>query len=151
MQNSDYPGTYSRWRFKDNSRFANMSDDPKYLVRYLNEVERWCRKGKYYSSRKEQPAGSVCVDRYSKVLFSRDYGLTGDWTSGVVDDYTGDKRWEYVRKGRTIKNYVDDLLCDFFTQWQRSKEDNFDDEAIEEEILNNDDYAFLEDGRRYCA
>ena len=149
-----YPGTYSSWRFKDGSRFSDMSDEPRFLVRYLDDVERWCRKGRYYSGHwrevpksKEHPAGLDCITRYSKVMFERDYCLTGTWTSAVVDDYM-EKRWDYVRRHRTIEDFVDDMLYAFFKQWERDKEDNYDDGQIEETILGNE-YEFMEDGKRY--
>ena len=151
-----YPGTYSRWRFNESSRFYEMSDNPRFLVRYLDEVERWCRKGRYYSGHwrevpksKEHPAGLDCITRYSKVMFERNYCLAGDWTSAVVDDYM-EKRWDYVRHHRTIEDFVDDMLYDFFKQWERDQEANYDDDAVKETIIGND-YEFLEDGRRYSA
>lgn len=151
-----YPGTYSRWRFNENSRFSDMSDEPKFLVRYLDEVERYCRKGRFYSSSfrkvpvdKEHPAGLDYTKRYSKVMFERNYCLTGDWTSAVVDDYM-EKRWDYVRRHRTIEDFVDDMLYDFFKQWERDQECNYEDEAIIDTILCND-YEFTEDGMRYVA
>lgn len=151
-----YPGTYSRWRFTD-ERWSEMSDDPKFLVRYWNAVERYCRKGRYYSGHwrnvqksKEHPAGLSCLTRYSKVMWEREYALTGTWTSSVVDDYTGKKIWEYVRKLRTIEDFIDDMLYDFFKQWERDKDANYEDEAIEGTILGND-YEFTEDGMRYVA
>ena len=153
-----YPGTYSRWRFNENSRFSDLSDNPRFLVRYLDEVERYCRKGRFYSSSfrkvpvsKEHPAGLDCTKRYSKVMFERNYCLTGTWTSAVVDDYM-EKRWDYVRKYRTIKDFIDDMLYDFFKQWERDQEYNYDDEEIEETILANT-YEFTENGTRYdkCA
>jgi hypothetical protein len=137
-----YPGTYSRWRFNESSRFSEMSDNPRFLVRYLDEVERWCRKGKYYFGRH--------TERYSKVMFERNYCLTGSWTSAVVDEYTGEKRWDYVRKRRTIEDYIDDLLYAFFKQWERDQEYNYEDEAVINTILGND-YEFTEDGMRYVA
>lgn len=150
-----YPGTYSRWRFNENSRFSQLSDNPRYLLRYLDEVERWCRKGKYYSGHwrnvpksKEHPAGLECLTRYSKVMFERNYALTGTWTSAVVDEYTGEKRWEYVRKNRTIEDYIDDMLYDFFKQWERDLDANYEDEAVKETIVAND-YEFTEDGSIY--
>lgn len=156
--NVGYPGTYSRWRFNENSRFSDLSDNPRFLVRYLDEVERYCRKGRFYSSSfhkvpvdKEHPAGLAYTKRYSKVMFERNYCLTGTWTSAVVDDYM-EKRWDYVRKHRTIKDFIDDMLYDFFKQWERDQEYNYDDEKIEETILANT-YEFTEDGTRYdkCA
>lgn len=151
-----YPGTYSRWRFNENSRFSDLSDNPHFLVRYLDEVERYCRKGKFYSSPfrkvpvdKEHPAGLAYTKRYSKVMFERSYCLTGTWTSAVVDDYM-EKRWEYVRKHRTIEDFIDDMLYDFFNRWQRDQEYNYDDENIEETIRAND-YEFTEEGVRYVA
>lgn len=151
-----YPGTYSRWRFNENSRFSDLSDNPRFLVRYLDEVERYCRTGKYYSSAfrkvpvsKEHPAGLDYTKRYSKVMFERNYCLTGTWTSAVVDDYM-EKRWDYVRKHRTIEDFVDDMLYDFFKQWERDQECNYEDDAIIDTILGND-YEFTEDGMRYVA
>ena len=149
-----YPGTFSAWRFKEGSRFSEMSDEPRFLVRYLDEVERWCRKGRYYSTpfkpcpkSKEHPAGLTYKKRYSKVMFERNYCLTGAWTSAVVDDYMN-KRWDYVRKHRTIEDFLDDMLYDFFKQWERDMEYNSEDEAVEETIIGND-YEFTEDGRLY--
>ena len=151
-----YPGTYSRWRFNENSRFSDLSDNPHFLVRYLDEVEQYCRKGKFYSSPfrkvpvdKEHPAGLAYTKRYSRVMFERNYCLTGTWTSAVVDDYM-EKRWDYVRRHRTIEDFVDDKLYDFFNQWQRDQEYNYDDENIEETIRAND-YEFTEEGVRYVA
>jgi len=150
------PGTYSRWRFNENSRFSEMSDEPRFLVRYLDEVEQYCRTGKYYSSPfrkvpvdKEHPAGLDYTKRYSKVMFERNYCLTGTWTSAVVDEYM-EKRWDYVRKGKSIEDFIDDMLYDFFKQWERDQECNYDDEAIEETIIGNE-YEFTEDGMRYVA
>lgn len=145
-----YPGTFSAWRFKEGSRFSEMSDEPRFLVRYLDEVERWCRKGKYYftSGHYDENGKYHYKKRYSKVMFERNYCLTGTWTSAVVDEYTGDKRWDYVRKHRTIEDYIDDLLYDFFKQWERDQEYNYEDETVEEEIRAND-YEFTEDGCRY--
>lgn len=150
-----YPGTYSHWRFNENSRFSDLSDNPRFLVRYLDEVERYCRKGRFYSSpfrkvpvSKEHPAGVAYTKRYSKIMFERNYCLTGTWTSAVVDEYTGEKRWEYVRKHRTIEDFVGDMLYAFFKQWERDQEYNYDDEQIEETILANT-YEFTEDGTRY--
>lgn len=149
-----YPGTYSRWRFNENSRFSDLSDNPRFLVRYLDEVERYCRKGRFYSSPfrkvpvdKEHPAGLNYTKRYSKVMFERNYCLTGTWTSAVVDDYM-EKRWDYVRKHRTIEDFVDDMLYAFFKQWERDLDNNYEDEQIEETILANE-YEFMEDGTRY--
>lgn len=149
-----YPGTYSSWRFNESSRFSEMSDEPRFLVRYLDEVEQWCRKGRYYSTpfkpcpkSKEHPAGLTYKKRYSKVMFERNYCLTGTWTSAVVDDYMN-KRWDYVRNHRTIEDFVDDMLYDFFKQWERDMDCNSDDEVVEETILDND-YEFTEDGRLY--
>lgn len=151
-----YPGTYSHWRFNENSRFSDLSDNPRFLVRYLDEVERYCRKGRFYSSPfrkvpvdKEHPAGLDYTKRYSKVMFERNYCLTGSWTSAVVDDYM-EKRWDYVRKHRTIEDFVDDMLYNFFKQWERDQECNYEDEAVINTILGND-YEFTEDGMRYVA
>ena len=149
-----YPGTYFHWRFT-NERWSEMSDEPKFLVRYWNAVERYCRKGWYYSGHwrsvpksKEHPAGLSCLTRYSKVMWERNCALTGTWTSCVVDDYTGKEIWEYVRKRRTIEDFVGDMLHDFFKQWERDQENNYEDEQIEETILANE-YEFREDGTRY--
>jgi hypothetical protein len=151
-----YPGTYSRWRFNENSRFSGLSDNPHFLVRYLDEVERYCRKGRFYSSSfrkvpvdKEHPAGLAYTKRYSKVMFERNYCLTGTWTSAVVDEYM-EKRWDYVRRHRTIEDFVDDMLYDFFKSWESNQECNYEDEAIIDTILGND-YEFTEDGMRYVA
>lgn len=149
-----YPGTYSRWRFKSGSRFSDVSDVPRFLVRYLDEVEEECRKGKYYSTPfkpcpkdAEHPAGLTYKKRYSKVMFERNYCLTGTWTSAVVDEYM-EKRWDYVRKHKTIEDFLDDMLYDFFKGWEHGWMHNYDDDAVEDAIVAND-YEFTEDGIRW--
>lgn len=146
-------GVSFRWRFRDGS-WSDMSDNPRFLVRYLDKVERYCRKGRFYSSpfrpcpkSEEHPTGFTYTKRYSKVMFERNYTLTGTWTTAVVDDYM-EKRWEFVREHKTIDDFVYDMLYDFFKEWERDCDYNYEDEQIEETILAND-YEFTEDGRPY--
>lgn len=151
---STYRPTFFRWRFTDD-RWEELRDDPKYLVRYLNEVERWCRKGKYYSTpfkrvpkSEEHPAGLSYKQRRSKVMFERNYALTGTWCSYPVDIWTGEKGWESVRNHHTIGDYVEDLLWEFFGQWKNDMEANESDEAVEDHLLANE-YDFTEEGVLY--
>ena len=151
-----YPSTYFRWRFT-NERWGELCDNPKFLPRYWNAIERYCRKGRYYSGSwrnvpksKECPAGVDCLTRNSRVMWVREYALTGTWTSKVVDDYTETKIWEYVRERKTIEDFIEDMLYDFFNQWECDQDANYEDEAIEETILGND-YEFTEEGVRYIA
>lgn len=145
-------GVSFRW-YLDGS-WSGMSNNPRFLVRYLDEVEPYCRKGRFYSSpfrpcpkSKEHPAGITYTKRYSKVMFERNYALTGTWTTAVVDDYM-EKRWEYVREHKTIEDFVYDMLYDFFKQWERDCDNNYEDEAIISTIEGND-YEFTEDGFPY--
>lgn len=146
-----YPGTYFRWRTKGD-RFDDVMDDPKYLVRYLNEVEQYCRKGKYYSTsgHYDENGKYHYKKRYSKVMFEREYALTGAWTCAVVDKYTGDYRWECVRKHWTIKDYIDEMLYEFFHQWERDSENNSSDEVVKDHIIANE-YEYTEKGVRYYS
>lgn len=151
-----YPGTYFRWRTKGD-RFDDVMDDPKYLPRYLNEVEQYCRKGKYYSTpfkqcekSPEHPAGLTYKKRYSRVMFEREYALTGTWAGEVTDKFTGKYGWECVRKHYTIRDYIEEMLNEFFHQWESDSESNASDEVVKEHIIANE-YEFTETGARYYS
>lgn len=146
-----YPGTYFRWR-TTGDRFDDVMDDPKYLVRYLNEVEQHCRKGKYYSTggHYDENGKYHYKQRYSRVMFERGYALTGTWTCAVADKFTGNYGWECVRKHYTIKDFIDEMLDEFFHRWECDSDNNSSDEVVKDHILTNE-YEYTEKGVRYYS
>ena len=126
--------------FEMNKCWEDMEDDPKFLCRYLDDMADCLWHGKFYTK------PGIEAYRYSKVLFGGWY-FTGYYTDDALIKAT-DERYEYVRDGFTIHEFVDAALNDFFQHWQRCLEHDYSDEAVEETILIND-YDFLEDGRLY--
>ena len=46
------------------------------------------------------------------------------------------------------REFVENMLSDFFNKWKRDWEYAYSDGSIEDEIVNND-YEFLENGKPY--
>lgn len=126
----------SRWEcFVDfNGRWLTPDDDPQMLVRYLNEVagrinsfksyylpmEKWVKGRRHITSPK----------RESKVMFGGYHQcLTGDYSDSFVDEMIT-KRWEYVRRGMTISEFLCDLLVGLKAKWDDELEEMTSDDAI---------------------
>ena len=139
---------YFRFRFTS-ARWEELADDPRFLVRYLNETERYCRNGRYYFKSVRGADGKWGYKtRRSRVLSERNCPLTGTWVDEAVEHFTGDYRWECVRSHNTIRGYVYDMLDRFFENWRDDRENNESDETVEEHLSDNC-YDFLEDGKTY--
>lgn len=129
-----------RFRFVMKDGWKDLEDDPRFLCRYLDRLADNTWMGKYYSKYPKS--------RTSKVLFS-DWQVSGMWYDHAFSKEM-DRRFEYVRDGFSIREFVDSVLTEFFIAGQRDMEHCYTDEAIADTILAND-YEFLEDGRIYTA
>lgn len=127
-----------RFNFVMKDGWEDLEDDPRFLCRYLDRLADNTWKGKYYN----KPQKS----RTSKVLFSH-WQFSGMWYNQAFSEEMN-RRFEYVRDGFSIREFVDSVLTEFFSAGQRELEYCYTDEAITETILAND-YEFLEDGRLY--
>ncbi|MBP5461429.1 MAG: hypothetical protein J6Y20_04820 [Lachnospiraceae bacterium] len=149
-----YPGTGFRWRWTE-SRWAELDEDPKYHIRYIDEVRSYLLKGKYYSGpfkqcekSPEHPAGLTYKKRFGKTVFSPfSCCLTGVYSDWAVDDAMN-KCYEAVRAGHTISDFIEDMLYSFFHEWEEDIESCFSNERVGEYILAND-YDFTADGQLY--
>lgn len=129
-------------------RFSEYEDDPKMLLRYINKVYFLIYKGKYYGNLYRGNDGEwVHKKRYSKVLRELNCPLTGMWVDYAAEEAMKNA-FEYVRNGKTIREFLDDMLNKFFSCWEDDMYHHLSDEYVEEEIINNG-YEFLEDGSRY--
>lgn len=136
-----------RFKFSFDSR-ADVADDSKYLCRYLRDLFSILRKGKYYSTGGRLVNGKYQYKyRYSKVISEYSCILTGCWCDFAVDDAMKN-RFDYIRRGFTIRDFVEDVLDKFFGQWHNDYEYVYSDEAVEEYIEGND-FLFYEDGKIY--
>ena len=131
------------------SAWNDLADEARYLLRYLDEKESYFRKGKYYSTPFKYEAGKApsCKSRVSKIMFRSDYPLTGMWTDGSIGK-SWENRWDAVRRGDSIREFVQDMLEDFFMSWQREIEYAYTDEAVASE-LEEMGFSYLEDGTKY--
>ena len=51
-------------------------------------------------------------------------------------------------QGKSAKDFVKDMLNNFFRLWNMDCEYAYSDESIEDDIMNNE-YEFLENGKPY--
>ena len=140
------------FRFRINGDWDEKADDERLLIRWLNNVAfPSCREGKYFSTPfKYNESGKYHYrSRHSKVLFEPfSCVLTGSWCTNALDDMLNNAM-NIVREGRTtVREFIEQMLDGFFTQWGRDMEYNSSDEAVEEHLWNNE-HQFLADGRAY--
>lgn len=125
---------------KDRFEYANwqsgneVQDDPKMLVRYLNEVAgRINTLKKYYLPLDKWVKGRrhiTAPSRESKVMSKGyDHCLTGDYSDKAVDDMMNG-RWVYVRDGATIWEFLTDLMVNLKVNWDDELEEMTSDDAI---------------------
>ena len=133
--------------------FVNLDDDieneAKFLLRYLNRFILPCidcRKTYYAKNHYENHK-----KRKSRILYypKYDFCITGAWTDIAVDDALNNIK-ESVMQGKSAREFVKDMLNNFFKQWNEDCEYAYSDESIEDEIMNNE-YEFLENGKPYLA
>ncbi|MBO7322160.1 MAG: hypothetical protein J6U51_01060 [Bacteroidales bacterium] len=124
-----------RFRFATNGRWADLDDEPRFLCRYLNRLADKTWAGKFYTN--------YSKTRTSKVLFS-DWEFCGMWFNRAFSKEM-DSRFEYVKCGFTIRQFVDSVLTEYFTTWKRDLDYCYSDDAVVDTIIANE-YEFLEDG-----
>ena len=142
-----YSPTYFRFNFVNLDE--DMENEPKFLLRYLNRFVLPyidCRKTyyakNYYENHKKRKSRILSYPEYSCCI-------TGAWTDWAVDDALNNIK-ESIMQGKSAKDFVKDMLNDFFRRWNMDCEYAYSDESIEEEISNSE-YEFLENGKPYLA
>ena len=124
----------------DDIHYDKGGDCEDLLLRYLNrEILPHVNNFKYYSKRRKSKASKV-------VLYPYGYSccLTGCWCDNAVDDALNNM-WESIRKGYSCYDFVNNMLHDFFHNWQRDMEAVYEDDYVAEYISENE-YEFYEDG-----
>ena len=133
--------------------FVNLDEDienePKFLLRYLNRdvlpcID--CRKTYYaknhYENHKKRKSRILSYPKY-------DFCITGAWTDCAVDDALNNIK-ESIMQGKSAREFVSDMLDNFFERWNKDYEYACSDESIEGEIVGNG-YEFLENGKPYLS
>lgn len=138
-----YP-TYFRFEFKNlDDEFA---DEPKYLLRYLNwKVLPYIKNSRTYYTR------GYHNRRTSRIMCNKEYFycLTGCWCDWAVDNALNHLKDSVLRKD-SPREFVENMLSDFFNQWEEEYNDASSDEYIEERFME-EDYEFLESGKPYLS
>ena len=130
-----YHYTFDFTNYRWDSWDCDYEDEPRMLTRFLNnEVFPWI-KGRYFSkSYKDEDGKWVSKKRYSKVLPDRD----GCYLTGVCTDYAFDKAidnaFEYVRRGYTIRQFVNEVLDEFFSSWGKDLDYLLSEEYAKDQI-----------------
>ena len=126
-----YSSHFFRWHM-ELERFQELLDRKDGLVRYINEVEDAVsmKAGKMYWGK------GLHKTRRSRVLFDYDCRLTGTWTDDAFNK-AFEERWEAVRKGWTIDDFVENLLEQFFSFWEEDIEHAYDDNVVIDDIKSS--------------
>ena len=142
-----YSPTYFRFYFVNLDE--DIENEPKFLLRYLNRYVLPCidcRKTYYaknhYENHKKRKSKIISYPKY-------DFCITGAWTDCAVDDALNNIK-ESIMQGKSAREFVSDMLDNFFKQWNKDCEYAYSDESIEEDILSNG-YEFLENGKPYFS
>ena len=142
-----YSPTYFRFDFVNLDE--DIENEPKFLLRYLNRYVLPCidcRKTYYaknhYENHKKRKSRILSYPVY-------DFCITGAWTDCAVDDALNNIK-ESIMRGKSAREFVSDMLDNFFKQWNKDCEYADSDESIEEEIMCNE-YEFLENGKPYFS
>lgn len=142
-----YSPTYFRFYFINLDE--DMENEPKFLLRYLNRYVLPCIdcRETYYAKNFHKNHKI----RKSRILSYPEYSccITGAWTDWAVDDALNNIK-ESVMQRKSAREFVSDMLDNFFKQWNKDCEYAYSDESIEDEIMNNE-YEFLENGKPYLA
>ena len=142
-----YSPTYFRFDFVNLDE--DIENEPKFLLRYLNRdvlpcID--CRKTYYaknhYENHKKRKSRILSYPKY-------DFCITGAWTDIAVDNALNNIK-ESIMQGKSAREFVSDMLDNFFKQWNKDCEYAYSDESIEEEIMGNE-YEFLENGKPYLS
>ena len=140
-----YSPTYFRFNFVYLDE--DIENEPKFLLRYLNRYVLPCIdcRETYYAKNHYKNHKM----RKSRILSYPKYNccITGAWTDWAVDDALNNIK-ESIMQGKSAREFVSDMLDNFFKQWNRDYEYAYSDESIEDEIMNNE-YEFLENGKPY--
>ena len=142
-----YSPTYFRFDFINLDE--DIENEPKFLLRYLNRDVLPCIDCReiyyaknYYENHKKRKSRILSYPVY-------DFCITGAWTDCAVDDALNNIK-ESIMQGKSAREFVSDMLDNFFKQWNRDCEYACSDETIEEEIVANE-YEFLENGKPYFS
>ena len=135
-----YSPTYFRFDFVNLDE--DIENEPKFLLRYLNRFILPCIdcRETYYKNHKIRKSRILSYPKYNCCI-------TGAWTDIAVDDALNNIK-ESIMQGKSAKDFVKDMLNNFFRLWNRDCEYAYSDESIEDEIVGNE-YEFLENGKPY--
>ena len=134
-----YALPWFKFSFDDDS-YNEREDCGDLLLRYLNrEILPHVNNFKFYSKGRNCKRSKVVLDPYGYSCC-----LTGCWCDNAVDDALNNM-WESIRKGYSCYDFVNNMLHDFFHNWQRDMEAGYEDDYVAEHISENGD-EFYEDG-----
>ena len=140
-----YSPTYFRFYFVNLDE--DMENEPKFLLRYLNRFVIPCIDTRvtyyaknHYENHKKRKSRILSYPKY-------DFCITGAWTDCAVDDALNNIK-ESIMQGKSAREFVRNMLNNFFGRWNKDYEYAYSDESIEEEISNSE-YEFLENGKPY--
>lgn len=148
----DFGNHCTKWGWGDDheDRWDDLSDDPKYLLRYINWVmDRVDTLKTYYLPfEKSRYYHCMMTPRKSKIV-SKGYDccLTGEWTDTIFDKRM-EKAYDWVRGNKTIDDFVDSLVRAFRAEWEEDIVWGYSDDNVRE-ILDGNGDLYLEDGRKF--
>ena len=148
----DFGNHCTKWGWGDDyeDRWDDLSDDPKYLLRYINWLmDRVDSFKSYYlpfeKSRYYHPSMTKRTSRITKGVY--DCCLTGEWTDTIFDKRM-EKAYDWVRGKKTIDDFVDSLVRAFRAEWDEDVEWGYSDDNVRS-ILDGNGDLYLENGHKF--
>lgn len=142
------------WSWSED-RWDDLSDDPKYLVRYINWVDGRLDSDKvckaYYLPDEKWTRRHVCYPKRMSKIISKGYedSLTDEWTDATFDRKMS-HALNYARAGMDIDCFVNAIVRDFSKAWEDDREAGYSDENVRDILEQNSDTDwYLEDGRKF--
>ena len=124
----------------DDFHYDEGEGSEELLLRYLNrEILPHVNNFKYYTKGRNGKRSKVVLDPYGY-----SYCLTGCWCDKAVDDALNNM-WDAVRRGDSSYDFVNNMLHEFFHNWQRDMEAVYEDDYVAE-YISESEYEFYEDG-----
>lgn len=146
-----------KWEWKEDSRWEAFIDfngrlicpekEPRLLPRYLKVAsDRIDTMKTYFLPNEKWVKGRRHINykRESKVMFKGYHECLTDTYSDLTIDTMMEGRWDYVRNGYTISDFLWDMMLDLKVKWDEELESMTSDESISD--LLQGDSIFTENG-----
>lgn len=113
-------------------------DEPRQLARYLRDAATLAYMGRTYRKNGRARLSTINQDE-------QEYNFAGLWSDQTAINALKN-RYNFLRAGATIREFVQALSDDFLNDWKEANDFSWSDDAIQDRITI-DEPEFLADGK----